>query len=149
MKICTKCGISKDLSCFGVKRGKPRSWCKVCEATDHRRRYAENPEKGRAATKKYTAEHPEYRKKQQIPIKAWRDRNRPKVNAYGKKWRDANPDKQARAEKEWGQSHKGHLAAKASARRALKLKATPKWLSDEQKAQIEHLYLNRPIGYEV
>jgi hypothetical protein len=51
MKKCTKCGIQKPLSEFYKNKSKPSgfsSYCKFC---------------GRANTKKWNAEHPDYQKK--------------------------------------------------------------------------------------
>jgi hypothetical protein len=55
MKKCTKCGIQKDLTCYGKNRKYLRSDCKDCVAIREKKWYYENggKEKIAASNKKY------------------------------------------------------------------------------------------------
>lgn len=62
MKICRVCGIGKPLSDYNRKvssKDGKRSDCRDCQKEYHRKRYAENPERHKAITRKnqrlYTA----------------------------------------------------------------------------------------------
>jgi len=44
MKTCTKCGVEKDLSDFGIIRGRYRSRCNPCRREDYKEYYARNRE---------------------------------------------------------------------------------------------------------
>lgn len=78
MKRCAKCGLDKDETNdfhWDTRRGKPRSWCKLCTNADNVARASANPEKHNARSK------------------AWREANRERWYATTKAWRLRNPDK--------------------------------------------------------
>lgn len=76
----------------------------------------ENPDRQRAAETAYRANNPDKRK---VSCATYRAANLDKEKEYARKWRDEN---------------KPRLAAKAAARRALRIKATPPW-ADPEKIQ--------------
>lgn len=86
----------------------------------------------------------------------WAAANKDKCLAAGKRWRDRNPEKTVRLSAEWYLKNKvlsneksrmwaklnpGLAAAKTRAREAAKLQRTPQWLSAEDKAVMERLYV--------
>jgi len=61
-KVCSKCHIEKDASCFGKhKTGENglHPYCKECRAIIHREFYEKNKEKIKATNKKYRELNPE------------------------------------------------------------------------------------------
>ena len=110
-KACSKCQTTKSFSEFHKHKGKPHGLARWCKACV----------KVNSANY-YKIRPAEDRQKAQ---RGWQDLNRSHVNSYNNNWRKANPDKHA---------------ARQGQRRASKLKATPSWLSDEQKAHIKRLY---------
>lgn len=115
------------------KLGRPRIYSdeeRKNRSKENSRKYKEfHPEKIRAAQKKYYYKN--------LDSERLRSRNwGTSKNHYAavKKHRDNNP---------------GFMNAQNGIRRALKLQATPKWLTKEQIKQIENFYKNCPKGYEV
>jgi hypothetical protein len=56
------------------------------------------------------------------------------------KWKAANPEKACAYNAKWAKANPGKYAAKHARREATKLRATPKWLTQEQHRQITELY---------
>ena len=97
--------------------------CAKCAVEDSKAAQQKNPE----ITKRFYEKNKQriLDKKREYKAK-WYEKNKdrllPKIIAYSKEWRSKNPEK--------------HAAREAS-RRAVKLKATPRWLNDEhQKAML-------------
>jgi hypothetical protein len=67
-------------------------------------------------------------------------KNRDQVNAANRLWRAKNPAKQKAAQRAWEAVNKGRRAALVRHRQALKLKATPPWLTPEDRAAMRFLY---------
>jgi hypothetical protein len=83
-----------------------------------------NPEKVKAVAKRF-------RETNADKIKSWRKQNKQRIRKLGQRYRKINRQK---------------LTAYEAARRASKLKATPRWF---EKEQVDHFYSNVPKGYEV
>lgn len=70
--------------------------------------------------------------------------NKDKISTYNRQYwveyKDLNRDKILRQQKEYNHLNKSKVNAKASKRRALKLKAMPSWLDKEQLDQIQEFY---------
>jgi hypothetical protein len=60
-KICKKCGVEKPIGIFRIWNGYARSECKECEAALRKAHYQTDPERFRAATRKWSKENPEQR----------------------------------------------------------------------------------------
>lgn len=60
-----------------------------------------------------------------------------------------NPEKQRIANRKWVSENRGKRNASYANRRALKLTATPGWLSESQKLEIRKMYDSCPVGYHV
>lgn len=81
--------------------------------------------------------------------------NAAKVNEQVKLWKQANRERKRELDKNYHLKNQGnpeYLAKRCfheANRRARKLQATPKWLSEEQKQQIKQFYINCPSNYHV
>ena len=114
MKLCTCCKIKKLLLDFGKRKtGKNglQSVCKICV---------------NARTTAWQKENPNVR-----------DRN-------ARKCRKENPEKKKLSDRKgrqkWERTHRATVNAKTARRRAARLQATPKWLNNLHKAQINIFY---------
>jgi len=144
-KQCTKCKENKELSDFHKHNGTKDGLyplCKICRkindtnyrlknkkeiATQKSVYYIENKKEINTKTKKYYQEHKIEISLQKIGYNALHKEEKATYGAmYGPKWRKRN---------------RGKVNAKASKRRAVKLKATPKWLTKEQYKEMESLYI--------
>ena len=132
-KVCTKCGIEKPLSGFNKeKTGKfgVRSDCKDCrkkyKKKYKKKYYQENREAFLEYYRKYRQDNreaiSEYKKKYN---KKYYQENREAFLEYYKKYRQENVNK---------------VRAKNAKRKATKLQATPKWLTEEQNKAIQEVY---------
>jgi len=112
----------------------------------------ENPEKVKQSRKKQYQKdkHKQYEKKKQ-----WVANNKERVKEYSRnfyknhaedlkqrvtKWRNENLEKTHEYSKTWRQNNPGKQNAKTARRRAMLLQATPRWLTEEHKKQIETIY---------
>ncbi len=71
----------------------------------------------------------------------WRVVNKDKVSANSKKSYSKNKDKIRVTHRKWEQNNKGKRRSIVAKRRAMKIQATPKWLTDEDFCKIELFYL--------
>jgi 5-methylcytosine-specific restriction endonuclease McrA len=123
MKHCWKCSISKPKIDFGVNKSKPdglATECRECKRQQDREYAARNREAAKKRASEWYYSNYEYARTQQ--------------NKYTAMWKKENPDKNC---------------AYSNKRRALKLKATPKWLTSEHFKQIESFYWLAQLQYEL
>ena len=121
VKICSKCGQHKSKDAFSsCKTGLygVRGDCKLCRKSSNSAHYKTNLERRRAQNANYARNN---RDKQS----EWYYRNKGKISAY---------------RKYYIQNNRGKINAISSARKNKKRKATPKWLSREDKLEMELLY---------
>lgn len=81
-----------------------------------------------ARTAAWVQKYPERQRQAEIN---YRQNNPDKRKVSCSQYRAANPEKEAAYAKEWRNNNKPLLAAKTSARRAAKLKATPPWANGD------------------
>lgn len=128
-KICSKCEVEKELSAFNnLKKssdGKKPS-CRECQAIYRKEYYSKNREKELQMHKEYCKDNREKVKKMRA--------DRWKVYGPTQKKEKAEYDRQYRLE------NKNKIQVRQAGHRSKKRKATPKWLSKEQKQYMEKFY---------
>jgi 5-methylcytosine-specific restriction endonuclease McrA len=110
-------------------------------------------------SKQYRLLHKEEKK---IADKVYREAHRQQYRQYNKKYYYKNLDAERERHRIKSKNTKGYPAVKRHRskypglsnfynmlRAAAKLKATPKWLTEEQLYQLEQIYRNCPKGYAV
>jgi hypothetical protein len=134
-KVCKCCKESKALSEFYFNKTKKTyfSECKVCNKNRSTKWNKQNAEKYKDNCKKHKQENPE------------------KYKAYKAKEYAKNKDAYARYRKNYASSKHGRGIRQAleRERQLRKTKATPPWLTKEQRRQMQEIYINRPQGYHV
>jgi hypothetical protein len=119
MKICTKCLLSKPEQMFGKDarvKSRLKARCKKCA----------NADSEECSKTRYHSD-PVYR--DVIRAKKLRLRMKDKVRQY-KNYRD------------WQKANPGKCAFLVARRRAIKLRATPEWLSDKHHDEMKRFYEN-------
>ncbi len=114
MKYCYKCKQFKELDLFGKNKSRKDGLsdeCKNCKRQQDRDYAAKNREKAKQRASKWYYDNKEYALQ--------------KNKVYSIEWRKYNKDRHA---------------AQENKRRALKLNATPKWLTGKQYKEIEAFY---------
>jgi len=95
MKICSKCGIEKDFSCFHKHKTRKdgyREVCKVCRKPETKKYIIENNDLLTEKKKKYYYENKERINQKNKEInKIWYQLNKEKKLQYLKNWYELNP----------------------------------------------------------
>lgn len=128
MKFCKSCGIEKPLTDYGYLRGKQRGTCKLC----------------------INIKVAEWRKDNKASIKATYEKHKDKYLADNKKWFLENSKHRKEYDRQRLKTKRAEYLERAARRRALKLKATPGWLTAEDKQTFKDIYLEAGyFGYHV
>jgi hypothetical protein len=122
-KICTECKVEKPKSEFYLVV-KPtymshRPKCKPCYNEIAMKRHAEKP------------------------------RTKEQNRAASADFRKMNPGYTKESSKQFRLKHPGRVRASNALHKAYKVNATPKWLTKDQRKQIQSIYVNCPKGYHV
>lgn len=96
-----------------------------------------NREKCAVNKKTYAKRHPD---RVSAQYKTWRVNNPDKVKAKNENWRKANWDKYLDISAQWKRRNRGHTNAKTKERRLSQIQRTPKWLTDQDFADIKKFY---------
>lgn len=155
VKFCNTCQTEKSIEEFNkhkrVKDGRS-SQCKDCTKKAGKKYREENPEKMAAGKAKcYQARKEHYQQKTKDWVAANPERRREIVNKsyvntrdtkleYSKKYRLENLELCKERIKNWELRNPGKVRAKGNRRRAAKLNAEPKWLSEVHQEQITQTY---------
>ena len=154
-KICTKCQNLKNISLFRndkrLKNGKG-SVCLDCTRAYALSKRNKNPEKARESYTKWAKNNKDYLTQKKI---AWAKTNPEKKKEADKKSYEKNKNKRLCVQKhwriknsavfkertsEWRKNNMDYVLSKNAERRAAKLHRTPKWLTKEQKQEIQDIY---------
>lgn len=154
-KKCNKCNEVKQIDAFSIKRASKdgrMSICKICDSAKATKWYYDNLEKSKLRAKTYREEHRKIMLKKDLDRyycnkeaelkkrKEYYDKNKEsiilKVSNYQKENREVNRMAQR---KHYKNNKAKHMAWNAT-RRAMKMRATPPWLSDIHNMQIKWFY---------
>ena len=117
VKVCSACKIASGLYAFSKDKRKEnglRSKCKVCDKA--------------------------YKEANKDKIAEYDKANQCKFAERKKSWCKANKDKVAEFKKAWQKANPAKVNAACAKRRAVKLHATPSWLTKEDCKQIQAFY---------
>jgi hypothetical protein len=92
LKICSKCKCEKSLEFFNVKRASKDGrdhLCKSCHSIAMKERYAKDPDKYKAGSKKWRDDNIE---RHRANAKAWAERNPERAKENKRRSLDQNPD---------------------------------------------------------
>lgn len=135
MKVCKGCKVELVIYAFYYNKTKKRffSECKMCNKNRSSKWNAANAAKYLENGKKHRIANPElyreYKKKEYY-------KNKEKYSISGKLYRSTKHGKAIRL-------------ALGRERELRKTKATPVWLTKEQRKEMQLFYINRPEGYHV
>ncbi len=164
-KTCAKCRVAKPVTEFGVharqKDGLQRN-CAACQREYFAAYRDANRQAERDRGMKWRAAHPEAIAENRKKIRterptaereysaAYRARNPERRKESALKWARANIDQQRATGKAWREANPAKLAAKSSARRALKMRATPSWVDENEMLRVyeEAKRVSRETGIE-
>lgn len=145
LKQCSKCGDWKPIYEFHKNKNRVSgtvSACKDCYSIY----YEQNSDVIKARVAKYQEKNPEL-------VRQW-DRNRylEKKDEYiesAARWVKKNPEKRKEIQKNYDKRNQKEKNARTAKYRAIKIQATPQWLSEQQLEEIQRIYINCPQGFDV
>lgn len=119
MKFCVRCEKGKEISSFAKCSARPDGLQHICKECHSKK------------------------------VKEYRTQNSEKTKELARLRYAKSPEKQKSANKKWVSENRGKRNASYANRRANKLNATPKWLNEEQKMEIQKIYSSCPPNYHV
>jgi hypothetical protein len=144
-KKCTKCSQWLDVINFSKstrRSGGIDRICKICTA----QHYQQNSEHIKARTKQYRLDNPEKTKES---AQRYYEKNRDLYIERAKSWSDINPEKRKEISRKYRKANQFAKNASTAHYRAMKIQATPPWLSDQHLNEIKQIYKDCPKGYHV
>lgn len=140
VKHCKTCDTTKKLSEFPKHKGHSDglgSNCKECCKQKSKAYKKANPDKAKIAVDKcWNKNRDKYNEKK----KEYSKKYSKEAVARAKKWNEANPEKIIKCRKNWKANNTDKVNANTAKRRAVKLQATPKWLSEDDYKTMEQMY---------
>jgi hypothetical protein len=148
-KVCTKCGVEKELGEFSRNKGGKygvRADCKYCR----KQYYQEN----RGRMLEYRKEYYQENRSEVIRYgKRYYQENREKRveynKHYGRQYRQDNRERVLECQKQYRQENPEIFRAGNAKYRAKKRNATPDWLTPIDHLVIRHIYKTCPEGHHV
>lgn len=170
MKECTKCRLSKPPAAFAKNQKTKdglQYWCRECNRACMAAWVAADPERARRGPREWARKNPEANRarvaawKQENPERVrardaayraanvdrmrefsvrYRAANAEKLRAYFKGYREQNPERKRATNQAWKLANRGRVLEAVTFRKSRVRRATPKWLTKEQRAQIAYLY---------
>jgi 5-methylcytosine-specific restriction endonuclease McrA len=139
-KVCTRCGVTRPISEYS-KRSRSadglRHDCKPCAAAAQKAWYESNKERRAAAGKAWR----ESNKERVAAInRAWRESNKERVAAMSKARREFNKERVAATRKAHRERNSEAYKFRVRARRRASKQARPKWLTPEQRDEMNTMY---------
>ena len=154
-KVCKRCNIEKPLAAFGKRSSEKDGlnyYCRECNYAGVKSWIERNRNKKRAQGKKWKQDNPE--KVKASSVRRYEEKKED-ILSKNKEWKDANPEKVIYRRKKRYEEKKNEILlkgkihrqnnrpkynAKAAKERAARHRATPIWLTDLDKMQIEWYY---------
>ena len=133
MKICTDCKESRELTEFSKDKSRKDGFYPQCKICCRMKKTAYD-----AANKDKNAAYREKNKEEKIAYDIdYRLKNREKLHIYeiGRK------ELKSEYNSLYAKANPGKMNARTAKRNAIKLQATPKWLTDSQLLEIEAIYI--------
>lgn len=152
IKICKNCNEEKEITEFYSNRGKPASQCKICVKSKQTKYYSENSEKAKDYYQKNKDRINEVRRKnpnKNIYWKEYYEKNKEVLLEKKRLYKKANREKIRIYENAYKKANRKRYTYLQNLRHARQLQAMPKWLTEEQKNEIKHIYETCPDGYHV
>ncbi len=155
LKTCTGCHENKSRDLFHNRKKSIDGKCHLCKSCtklkaqmwyaanrekvrkQHTRYYNENKEQILEHKKVYNTENQEAIRTQK---KQYREKNKEVLKEYYRKYATNNREKINTNSANWRKRNLFKDSFLRAEKRALKLNATPKWLSADQKQQVEYFY---------
>lgn len=144
-KKCSKCGDLKNVDEFhkNVNRlSGATSSCKECFGLF----YKQNADKIKARSNVYRKKN---EKRKKLSDKNHYSKNKQIYMNRAKEWGLKNPEKIKEIRSSYDRRNKKQKNARNALYRALKIKATPKWVSKDHLEEISRIYQNCPTGFHV
>ena len=85
----------------------------------------------------------------QAQTRLWRKNHPEKCAEHRRKWAAVNPDKDRAAKQAYEVANPENRRGASARRRARRLKASPPWLTLEQRKERARIYRECPVGHEV
>lgn len=156
MKTCPKCGEEKPLDSFGNDRKTKdglRIHCKLCNSAYARQWHWDNLERSREAAREWgrknkdranarSAAHYLANKERYRDLsKKWSSENREKSLKIKRRWTAKNIEKVKAKDERWKKANVHKLRHYCAMRWARKNRATPSWLTEEDRLRIESFFI--------
>jgi hypothetical protein len=144
-KKCTKCKAILDIIYFSKSKSRAgglHGSCKQCVSDS----YHKNSNHIKKNNKEYRENNPEKIKE---TFRNYYEKNRDTYIERAKSWSITNPDKRREIARKYRIANQFAKNARTAHYRAMKINATPKWLSERHRTEMRDIYKKCPKGHHV